>query len=361
MEVLQNAFVKALTAHVEGLNLDEAQLQKFIEHIPETIPAIVADTADSILKTLKDEAPAMLRQRHSDIPKFEKRNQRRWKPAFNLLEMFMVIAYEVGAEFNNKFREEASLQSDDVFNVLTRLHARGCQIGFEILTLIKSGFADAAHARWRTLHENAVVAFVIAKHGQDIAERYSLHEVIESYKAMCEYQKNFSALHDEPLPEEEMEQGKKAYDELVKCFGNNYKDQYGWATKALNKAKVRFSDLEIESGLAHLRPYYRMASHNVHANIKGAKFKLGMAPRAESILLAGPSNYGFTDPAHGAAISLMQITTALLNTRPNFDRLVILKILDKLQAEIGDEFLRIQRELEGHNHPVMEKYEVVNS
>jgi len=342
MKVLQDAFVRALTDHIKALDLDEAQLHKFIENIPDAI----SSAADSTLQTLKDKAPAMLRQRRSYISKFERRNRKRWKSGLDLLEMFLVIAYEAGAEFNDTFRKEASLQSDHVFDVLTRLHARSCQVGLEILALIESGFADAAHARWRTLHENAVVAFVIAKHGQDIAERYSLHGVIESYKAMRQYQENSPALHFEPYSAEQMEQVKEAHDALVVRFGSSFKGEYGWAAEALNKKTVSFSDLEREAGLAHLRPYYRMASHNVHANIKGATFKLGMAPKAAPLLLAGPSNYGFADPAHGAAISLTQVTVALLNTRPSIDHLVILTIMLKLEEEIGDEFLQIQVKLE---------------
>lgn len=346
MGTLDELFYKALIDHVDHLKLDETQLNKFIKRIPEIIPGIISDSADSILATLKDDGPAMLKERRSEISKFEKRNQERWKPALDLFEMFLVIAYEAGAEFNKTFCEEASRKPDYVFDVLTRLHARGCQIGFEILSLINSGFADAAHARWRTLHENAVIAFIIAKHGQDIAERYRLHEVIESYKAMRKYQVYCSALHDEPLSEQEMERAKEAHDSLLNRFGDSFKGQYGWAAKVLHQQKVTFSDLEKQAGLAHLSPYYKMASHNVHANVKGITFRLGLAPQAEPVLLAGPSNYGFADPAHGTAISLTQITVALLNTRPSMDRLVILTIMLKLEKEIGNEFLRIQRELE---------------
>lgn len=346
MEVIQNVFLKTITDHIESSDLDQAQIDKFVEYIPGIVPNIISSTAYSILQTLKDDAPAMLKQRRSYTSKFEKRNQKRWKPALNLLEMYLVIVYEAGAEFNNAFREEASLKSDYVFDVLTRLHARSCQIGFEILSLIKSGFADAAHSRWRTLHENTVVAFVIAKHGEDIAERYTLHEVIESYKAMLQYNVNSSNLHVEPFSHEEIRQAKEDYDALVERFGASYKQQYGWASEVLNKERVLFSDLEKRAGLAHLRSYYRMASYNVHASVKGIKFKLGIAPQTPPLLLAGPSNYGFTDPAHGAAISLTQVTVALLNTRPTIDHLVILTILEKLQAEIGDEFLRIQLKLE---------------
>jgi hypothetical protein len=44
--------------------------------------------------------------------------------------------------------------------------------------------------------------------------------------------------------------------------------------------------------LDYLRPYYKLASHNVHAQPKGILFKLGLVQN-QDILLAGPSNYGF--------------------------------------------------------------------
>jgi len=346
MDTLQKAFETALVKYSQSHNLDEAKLRQFVEKVPDIVPDMVNEIADSVLRTLKEDAPAMLRERQAYTAKFERRTQKRWKPALDLLEMFLVIAYEAGEEFNETFREEASRQSDKVFLALTMLHARGCQIGSEVLTLIKCGFADAAHARWRTLHEIAVVAFVIAKHGQGVAERYFLHEAIESYKAMRQYQEKCSVLNSEPYTEDEVKKTKRIYDDLLKRFGSSFKDNYGWAAAVLGQRKVSFSDLEADAGLAHLRPYYRMASYNVHSSVKGVTFKLGLGLEKEPLLLAGPSNYGFADPAHGAAISLNQITVALLNTRPSLDHLVVLTILNRLTEEIGQEFLRIQAELE---------------
>jgi hypothetical protein len=96
----------------------------------------------------------------------------------------------------------------------------------------------------------------------------------------------------------------------------------------------------------HLRPFYKMASHNVHANPKGVFFKLGLYAAGEEVLLAGPSDMGLADPADGTAISLGQITITLLMTRPNIDRLVISETLMTLGREIGETFLKIQLALE---------------
>ena len=134
-------------------------------------------------------------------------------------------------------------------------------------------------------------------------------------------------------------------DDLCNRFGSSFAGSYGWAAESLAKDRPNFSDIEQAVGLEHLRPYYRMASHNVHANPKGVSFKLGLRDQ-DDVLLAGPSNFGLTDPAHSTAISLLQLSVALLNLRPNIDRIITLKIMTTLSEEIGDTFLRIQLEME---------------
>ena len=80
----------------------------------------------------------MLRDRRKEKNGFETRLYKTWKKPLDLLEMFWVIAVEVGTDFNHHFRQDASLEQDYVFDVLTHLHARACQITSEILTLLDS-------------------------------------------------------------------------------------------------------------------------------------------------------------------------------------------------------------------------------
>ena len=112
----------------------------------------------------------------------------------------------------------------------------------------------------------------------------------------------------------------------------------GQASDALGKEDPKFSDIEKDSNIEHLRPYYKMSSYNVHATPKGITFKLGLSPNVD-IMLAGPSNAGLADPGHSTAISLNQITVALLKTRINLDRLLILQIMARLEDEIGSAFI----------------------
>jgi hypothetical protein len=98
--------------------------------------------------------------------------------------------------------------------------------------------------------------------------------------------------------------------------------------------------------LDNLSPYYKLASHNVHANPKGISFKLGLGPDRGKVLLAGPSNTGLLDPAQCTALSLLQTTSALLGIRPNLDGVVIMKVLIKLEREIALVFAATQRRIE---------------
>lgn len=326
-------------------DVDEA-VHEIIQIISKAIPDITSETAEIILKQLKADAPSMLKEHRKERRSFESMIVRMWKKPLELMEMFLVIALEAGDEFNEQFRQTAFAEADYVFDVLTRLHARGCQIGAEVLALLKSGYADGAHARWRTLHEIAVVALFVAKHGNSVAERYICHDVVESYRAAKQYQEHCEAINHEPITEEGMREIENSYLDMVNRFGSSFKNSYGWASFALGKDDPTFTDIEKNVELEHFRPFYKLASHNVHANPKGITFKLGLSPDDEAILLAGASNTGFADPAHGTAISLLQITMALLTTRPTIDGLAICNILMQLEKEIGETFANTQAHVE---------------
>jgi hypothetical protein len=339
--------VKKLTIDFDDTDSStESLIQEFRDSLSEIIPDVVTKQSATLLKALKRNAPKMLKRRRKDRTSFESRLTEKWRKGMDLLEAFLEIALEIGSDFNQEFGAEATLQHDHVFDVLIRLHARACQIASEILTLLRSGHADGAHARWRSLHEITVVAMVISSGGNDLAERYLLHDGVESYKAALLYREQFDRLGYEPMSDEEFRAVEAKYQQLLTRFGSSYRREYGWAATALTKDNPTFRDLEEHVQLMHLRPFYKMASHNVHANPKGVFFKLGLYPAGEEVLLAGPSDTGLTDPADGTALSLGQITIILLMTRPNIDRLVICETLLTLGKEIGETFLKIQLALE---------------
>jgi hypothetical protein len=218
--------------------------QEYVEKLTGSIPEIIHEMSSIILSDLKKKTPKMLKEQRSIRKNFEQRLSKDWKKPLDLFELLLVIATEVGDNFNKEFRKDESDRENYVLEVLTRLHARACQIGREILVLLESGYADGAHARWRSLHEIAVVGSFIQEHGNDVAERYLLHVNIESFKAATIYQKYFELLGDTPIPPDEYNSKKEIFETLIKRFGRPYKNKYGWASSVLHKEDPTFSDIE---------------------------------------------------------------------------------------------------------------------
>ncbi len=314
----------------------------------DVILGLAAEIADSMLVSLKKDAESGLGSHKQDRKDFETRLYGRWKHPLDLLDLAIAVNTEAGDEFNQKFQNDAVDSGDAEFEALSRLHARACQVSSEVLALLHAGFADGAHARWRSLHEMAAVASIIHEHGQELAERYLLHETVQQYKLAVEYQKSWGRLGVEPPSQEDLDTLKARHDELITRFGKRFKEEYGWASSVIRKGgSPTMRDIEQHVHLDHLRPYYRMASDNVHPNSHGAYFRLGLHPaREETVLLAGPSIFGLADPGHSTAISLGQITANLLATESDLDCIVILKVIEALTHGVGEAFLKVHQELE---------------
>jgi hypothetical protein len=287
----------------------------------------------------------MLNERREQYEEFRNRNTERWKEGFDTLETHIVICIEAGEEFNRSYRPVAVVKNDLVFDIVVRHHARACHIAQEILSLLKSGYADAAHARWRALHEVNATSMFIAKHGLECAERFYFQDVIDSYDGMYEHKKYEDRLQEKGPSDEEIADCKIQYDTLVEKYGKKFAGHYGWAAHIFpDQKRIGFGAIEKDVGLDHMRPYYKWASLNVHAGSKGMRNRLGLCECEEDILLVGQSNSGMTDPAHAAAISLSQATITLLALNPTLDHIVLMNIILELEKEVGQTFLRISKQ-----------------
>jgi hypothetical protein len=317
---------------------------KFSAIFENLIPSLVEKSAITMLREMKKSSRRELSRLQHIESRFEARLSRRWKRPIQLFEMYLTLIKQAGASFNSRYRPQAVKNNDLVFDVVTRLHARSCQIASEIIKLLKGGFADGAHARWRSLHEVVVVAMFIHQQGIDVAERYLLHDSVETFRAATQYQKYCKAIGYKPLSKKEMNMIRNNYDAALQRFGPSFGSQYGWASAALSLKKPTLADIERAAGLEKFRPYYKWASHNVHAGSKGITHKLGL-PASSDALLAGASDMGLADPLHGSTISLMQITTTFMTMSPIIDTLTLGSILNKLQKQIGDESLKSQNSI----------------
>jgi|SRR5690625_315536 len=341
MEVFHRQLMSFISEVAEG---DPARYEHL--DVEELISDITPEIVERLRKSLQKSADEMLLQRRRLSKKFETRNADRWKEGFDLLETHIVVCTEAGEEFNQSYRPKAVENNDVVFDIVIRHHARACHIAQEILCLLKSGFPDAAHARWRALHEVNCTAMFIAKHGKECAERFYFHDVVDSYDAMCEHKKYEERLQEKGPSQEEIDDCKLQYDRLVKKYGKPYSGHYGWASYLFpSHSRVGFAAIEKDVGLDHMRPYYKWASQNIHSGSKAMRNRLGLCEAKDDILLVGQSNSGMTDPAHATAISLCQITTAVLCLQPTFDHLVLIKLISDYAKDIGDTFLKISQSI----------------
>jgi hypothetical protein len=181
-----------------------------------------------------------------------------------------------------------------------------------------SGFASGANARWRTLHEIAVVSTFIAQETDETAERYFNHRFVKAYEDALEYRKHSERLGEQPLSDEEMATIEKDYNERLARYGTDFRQPFGWArpavekhTPRLKKKWIGFEHLQAVIQTEHWKPYYRMASHSVHPSATFIRFQLGTREEIRT-LLAGPSNADLGDPGQSALIALGNSMASLL-------------------------------------------------
>jgi len=305
--------------------------------------------ADVLTQRLLADAPRMLREHRTFRRGFEQRLQRRWGPALDLYECVRVCCLEAGEDFHE--RQSRQADEDDLKHAaLTLLHARACLVASEVQGLLRSGHAAGAQARWRTLHELAVIAFVLGSHDAEISERFLLHRQVERYKDARQYQLYCEALGYEPFSDEEMDEIRQQHDEVVARYGPPYKNDWGWAMSLFPVGQqASFSKLEQLAGLEHFKPWFRLSSHGIHSGATGAIHIRGFYGKSDT-MLAGPSNAGLADPGNGALISLHQVTTALLlyggSNGPEPQDLLTLKAIANLLDQAQQAFLEIHHALE---------------
>jgi hypothetical protein len=329
------ALNKAILELIEGKLNSNTEL--FKEGVSKDQVLSEADLLANQIKTeLNRKIKKEIEQGRKATSGFEQRNKERWAILFEALERLILVCTEVGNGFNNEFREEASNNSDIVFDLVVRLHARACHISREILSLLNSGYADGAHARWRALHEVSVTAMFISNHGEDCAERYYFYDTVESYRSMQTTKRYEARLQINGPSEYEIQQCKAEYELLIERFGREYGKSYGWASSSLGDVRANFSMIEEDVNLDHMRPYYKWASYQVHSSPRGVYQSLGMSEAKSEVLLVGQSNSGMNDPADAMGLSLSQITSCLLTLKPSLPNIVLMSLLRIYQTDIQE-------------------------
>lgn len=346
------------TIHIDGIDDDvsieiddedmkfvvDATKAFYVEHLPAVLQKTASSTARDLLKELKRRWREEHLAQQADVAGFRDRMEQRWGKGLNLLRILITIVREWS---ENAYRHRRRQKSSHLSNALMRLHVRACQIVSEIIVLLENGYADGAIARWRTLHELTVVAGVLAKHGEDIAERYVLYQFVESHIAQKRYEQDRIELGFKQTSPAQARKVLKEYQDVLRRFGPAFGKEYGWAAHHLGASKndrLTFARLEKEMDRSYMRSPYKMASYNVHASPKGAYFRLGNID-GQPTLLAGASNAGLTEPAQHTVYSFVQLTILAIGKSRRFDDLVMAQLLLRFQKLIPDEFWKAEKKL----------------
>lgn len=333
----------SLTLTDEDVAAVEAKCAKLVEAIPSMIDEVSGSIAEDLLKTLKKS----WRKEHSlqtaDQKGFRTRMEERWGNALGKLRMLLTISRELGSECIASNPGQNTLLRD----VLVRLHVRACQVSAESINLMEGGFADGAMARWRTLHEISIVTVLIAEHGTALAERYLAHRAVEAWTGKEQYLLCYEQLGYEPLTEKECHEIDEAYYRAIAQFGKEFRLPYGWAAGFVPKNRrgvIGLAELEAAAGRSALASHYKLASHNVHAGPHALFFRLGLID--DSVLLAGASNAGLSEPGQNTAISLALITILSVADNSTLDGVTAMKLIQLLEREICRAFAKAEKVLE---------------
>jgi hypothetical protein len=312
--------------------------------------AKVANVVTSALQGMGRATAASLRERraetlaeHREIREgFERRLQEIWGLALDALEAVIIVAFEAG-ELVSKEEGSDAITDDPQLAAIIRLHARACLVASEILALLRSGHAAGALARWRTLHELAVVALFIRDRNRQTAERYLVHADVRIVGRLDAYQQFAEKLGDFRLTPEEEQAIRDRRAAILEHVSDprDFATDWGWAGPIDGNTRPKFEHLMAAVHLEHWRPWVDLAHYPVHASSAGLTNVLGTDG---NMLLAGASNAGLADVGHQAAIALQLATLALLNYRLKAERSVELVALSELVADVGEAFAAGQEE-----------------
>ena len=275
----KNLFFEAIESYCKeqrskGLTEDEIIDSLDDEKIKTSYISMVKRMTEDSVSMLQNSMYERVLQERGNNAQFIIHNEQIWQRGFVASEMMYLIVIEAAEDYREIFDNLPNEQKNALqykYSAILQLHARACQQYLEILCLLKSGFADGAFARWRSMYELCVVAHFISKNGEPVA------------KAYCN-----------------------------ELYNVNSKD-YHWAKEApgfSKKNRVTFRDImnDCKSITERWESVYGFSNKVVHATPQGTYRRLGTPP-STAIVPVGPSDYGLAMPAVNAAIILSIISS----------------------------------------------------
>jgi hypothetical protein len=235
---------------------------------------------------------------------FVTRSARHWRSAIDLLEIFVWNSIDVQADLRRRL--DGWEAEDHLSQVMTRTAGRGMRIAREVAWLLRGGFPEAARARWRTLHEVAVLTTYLRVRGQEAAERIYAHELLQTLQFN---QAARTADGSEEALGEEFAWERNLIDQMLSRYGTEFVNRYGWAADVVGKARPTFRDIEEAAGMGGWRKAYEDATYASHGTSRPIHEELF---RRHGRDMFAPTHDGLATPAIMTIRSLLQVSCATL-------------------------------------------------
>ena len=315
---------------------------------------VMADKTRKLVEGLQEHTTSIIRDEREEQRQLEQRVSEEWQEPLDLLNALIALAKGVRSNFDDQFLEDAVRSDGIVFVTLAIVHAKACQVSSEILVLLRSGLADGAYARWRTLYELSAVGLFIKKYGREVAVRYSIHGLLERCKLARRYQQDRAPGDSSGLPQELIDNFASLEASIVETYGKQFKGDYGWAASVL-RGRPKLFDIANSVGLGSSYSDYKLASSSVHASaFSTLRLSVPGAPLGSAVH-AKPNPIDLKSPGYNCGRSLEEITTVLLKSQPGLDdgavlkRGAIIRSLHKLASNVLKAFDEAESNVESQS------------
>jgi hypothetical protein len=251
-------------------------------------------------------------------------------------------------DFWHRYKQEE--EPDALTEVLWANLAQCLRVAREVGHLLRGGFPYGALAAQRTAYELAVRSTVLHTHGrepghEDLVERYQLHDHIGQEADVREYQRNAETLGFTPYEGSEVEEAAARRTNLVKRFGKQFAQPYGWAVGLPGVTAGHFREIEELAGIDHRRGFYKWASHYVHGDPSSLRMSIMRRGGVSQGVLSDITNIHLTDPAQFTLYALQLTYISIVVDAPALADLYISRGLQHLTERAGEAFWSAERAL----------------
>lgn len=301
-------------------------------------PDDIAPDADRRLLQVRQSMFGDLNARENERHAFEVALRSVWGAALDLAELVLMETQDAHGFFMSVHAGLLMKERPQAATALAGIHWKAQRVMQEVLALLRSGLADGALARCRTLQELSVIGFLLASEDEELSERYLRHSVVARAKMARHYLVACGDDPDNPPSDADYVMLKAELEKALADYGREFRGDWGWACILVDSKRPTFVDLErkAEASTA-FRPYFAIASCSIHAGSHGLGFSVG-AEGDETPVGSGPSPMGLEAPGGVACRLMAQVTTALLMVAGDREGLVRAETLRRLTEQAGAAF-----------------------